>query len=312
MQPLVSVIINCFDSENYLHQAIDSVYAQVFTDWEIIFFDNNSSDGSAGIAKSYDEKLKYYKNEQTVPLGAARNLAVQLASGKYIAFLDCDDVWLPTKLEKQVKSFSQPLFNQREIGLSYTDAMRIDENSNHLIPYSYERNLFAGNVYIALINNCFIACSACMILRSVFIQVSGFNPIYSQVEDLDLWIRIARDFDVALVDEQLTELRMHSGNQSRKIYQVMREHKQLALALKREDVGVVVECNYMLYIVAVKMRVIEFFKLLPARPIGAVLKFIALMIMLFSHPVFTYRLLLKHLNCNMIKLFHRKFFARTN
>lgn len=100
--PTVSVIMNCLDAERYLRQAIDSVYAQTYKDWEIIFWDNGSTDNSPKIANSYDNRLKYFRSENTVLLGEARNYAIEKTIGKYIAFLDCDDVWLPEKLEKQI------------------------------------------------------------------------------------------------------------------------------------------------------------------------------------------------------------------
>lgn len=94
--------MNCYNGEQYLRQAIDSVYAQTFADWEIVFWDNASTDRSAEIAHSYDSRLRYFRGEQTVPLGAARMLALEKAQGDWIGFLDCDDYWLPHKLEAQL------------------------------------------------------------------------------------------------------------------------------------------------------------------------------------------------------------------
>ena len=96
-EPLVSIIMNCYNSDRFLNEAIDSVYSQTYQNWEIIFWDNASTDTSAIIAKSYDERVKYHFESKTTSLGKARNLAVKKASGKYIAFLDCDDLWLPQK-----------------------------------------------------------------------------------------------------------------------------------------------------------------------------------------------------------------------
>src|SRR3989338_4134513 len=76
VDPLVSVIMNCRNGERYLREALDSVYAQSYTNWEIIFWDNASTDGSADIAKSCGPKLRYFKSEQSFPLGKARNLAI--------------------------------------------------------------------------------------------------------------------------------------------------------------------------------------------------------------------------------------------
>ena len=100
---LVSVIMNCYNGEKYLREAIDSVYSQTYKDWEIIFWDNASTDRSAEIAKSYNSKLKYFRGEKTIPLGAARNKALEKCSGDYVAFLDCDDLWMEDRLKKQME-----------------------------------------------------------------------------------------------------------------------------------------------------------------------------------------------------------------
>ena len=85
--PLVSIIMNCLNGERYLRQAIDSVFNQTYTEWEIIFWDNVSTDKSAEIAKSYGERVRYFKSTKTYPLGKARNLAIEKAQGDFIAFL---------------------------------------------------------------------------------------------------------------------------------------------------------------------------------------------------------------------------------
>ena len=115
-QPLVSVIMNCFNGEKYLRGAIDSVISQTYKNWEIIFWDNQSNDKSAKIFKDYkDDRLKYYCADSHIEiLYRARNYALKKANGEFIAFLDVDDWWLPEKLEKQI-----PLFNDPDVGLVY-------------------------------------------------------------------------------------------------------------------------------------------------------------------------------------------------
>ena len=104
--PLVSIIINCYNGEEYLDEAIKSVLEQNYKHWEIIFFDNNSTDKSSSILKKYkDKRIKYFKSKKTYPLYKARNLAIAKSSGKLIAFLDVDDWWFRNKLNKQVKVF---------------------------------------------------------------------------------------------------------------------------------------------------------------------------------------------------------------
>ena len=93
--PLVSIIINCFNGEKYLAEAINSIYAQTYKNWEIIFWDNASIDGSATIAKSYDNKLKYYHSKSTTTLSYARLQAVKKTKGIYIP---ADDLTIRTSL----------------------------------------------------------------------------------------------------------------------------------------------------------------------------------------------------------------------
>lgn len=100
--PKVSVIVNCLNGERYLKEALDSVYAQTYADWEIIFIDNASTDKSASIARANDDRLKYHRLPHTLPLYAARNVGLQQVSGELVAFLDVDDSWSETKLAKQV------------------------------------------------------------------------------------------------------------------------------------------------------------------------------------------------------------------
>src|SRR3989338_6378909 len=101
-EPLVSVIMNCYNGEQYLREAIDSVYAQTYKNWEIIFWYNASTDDTQRIATSYDSRLKYFRADVNTPLGQARNMALKKATGIYIAFLDSDDVHLPCALQRQV------------------------------------------------------------------------------------------------------------------------------------------------------------------------------------------------------------------
>lgn len=121
-QPLISVIMNCYNGETYLRESIDSVLSQTYNNWEIIFWDNQSTDNSAKIFKSYkDNRLHYFLAEQFTTLSRARNLAVSKANGEWINFLDCDDVLLPEKMSCQMDI----IINEKtELGFIYGE-MRI-------------------------------------------------------------------------------------------------------------------------------------------------------------------------------------------
>ena len=104
--PLVSVIMNCYNGETYLADAVNSILSQTYKNFEVIFWDNQSNDNSAFIYKGFkDKRLKYYYAKKYTSLYQARNLAIKKARGKLIAFLDTDDTWLKDKLSSQIEKF---------------------------------------------------------------------------------------------------------------------------------------------------------------------------------------------------------------
>ena len=114
-QPLVSIIMNCYNGEAYLDEALNSVVNQTYKNWELIFWDNCSTDNSSKIFKKFEDKrFKYFLSKKHTVLYEARNLAIEKISGEFIAFLDTDDIWLTDKLEKQI-----PLFADHYVGLVY-------------------------------------------------------------------------------------------------------------------------------------------------------------------------------------------------
>ena len=102
--PEVSVLINCFNEAEHVREAIDSVFAQTFEDWEVVFWDNASSDGSGDIAASYGHKVRCFRSEDTLPLGQARKAAYDQTRGKFIAILDADDLFMPQSMQANSES----------------------------------------------------------------------------------------------------------------------------------------------------------------------------------------------------------------
>ena len=103
---MVSVIMNCLNGRSFLSSSVQSVLEQTYTNWELIFWDNGSSDGSSDHPILNDSRIRKFATTQTVSLGEARNRALNEASGDWIAFLDVDDQWFPQKLEEQGKGDS--------------------------------------------------------------------------------------------------------------------------------------------------------------------------------------------------------------
>ena len=115
-QPLVSIIMNCYNGEAYLAESIKSVLSQTYENLELIFWDNLSTDKSKEILKGFsDERIKYFKADHFSTLYEARNLAIKQSTGQLISFLDVDDWWVPEKLELQIKCFEND-----DVGLVYS------------------------------------------------------------------------------------------------------------------------------------------------------------------------------------------------
>lgn len=205
--PTVSVIMNCYNSAAHLREALDSVCNQTYQDWEIIFWDNASTDESPRIAQNYGAKVQYFRAPQTTPLGEARNLAIAQAKGTLIAFLDCDDLWLPQKLEKQV-----PLFQNDLVGLTCTDTELFSEKKILSRFFSTTRPE-RGMVFRALVQQQWISMSSAMIRKSALESLDQwFDTSLNVCEEADVFYRIAKSWELDYVDECLTRWRVHEVN----------------------------------------------------------------------------------------------------
>ena len=202
-RPLVSIVVNCFNSERFLNRALNSIYSQTYENWEIIFWDNLSTDNSPDIAKSYDNKLKYFRATKNTNLGIARKKAIDLAKGDYIAFLDCDDEWMPEKLEKQVNALEK----NRNYDFSYTGVHYINEYNKIILKYLPKA--ISGNVLSYQLNKYEIGIQSVLIRNNVdmyFNQDLQFSP------DYDLLMNIASKYRAFVIREYLIKYRVVTGS----------------------------------------------------------------------------------------------------
>lgn len=225
--PLVSVVIPTYNGEEFLPAAVQSVIDQTFTDWEIIIIDDGSqNDIGHLIPKSTKVKLFRRHHEG---LCAARNFALLNSTGKYVAFLDADDLWLPTKLTEQVRVMEA----DSKIGLCYTDFQMVDVAGNHI------GGGFKGGAqsYASLLKGCCICLSTVMLRKECLDEPLPFDPSYHIAADYDLWLRIARKWNLKYLDSCQGFYRRHEMQISRQyrstfreVTLLLREHAKLARA----------------------------------------------------------------------------------
>lgn len=221
--PVVSIIMNCFNSERYLREAIDSVYAQSFKDWEIIFWDNASTDRSAEIAQAYDERLKYFRSPKTTSLGEARNKALKMASGEYVAFLDCDDVYLPEKIALQVK-----LMNSHDYALCYGSTIVINSEGKCIAKRLMKES--SGDVFKGLLNHYEVHMLSVMLRKSILDNLKlSFEVNLKYCPDYNLFMEIASRFSVGVVKEYIVKYRVHPGSLSSRTLHLAGEECQFTL-----------------------------------------------------------------------------------
>jgi glycosyltransferase involved in cell wall biosynthesis len=208
--PLVSVLMNCYNGEAYLREAIESVLAQTYQNWEIIFWDNQSTDRSAEIAKSYpDERIRYFYAPVHTKLYEARNHAMEKANGEYIAFLDVDDWWLPHKLEQQI-----PLFDDPEVGFVYGNYW-IERSRTGTRRLGHKGTIPTGWVLDELLESYFVGLLT-LVVRRAALSTAGppCDPRYHIIGDFDLIARLAVSWKGDSVQEPVGLFRLHGANET--------------------------------------------------------------------------------------------------
>ena len=209
--PSVSIIMNCFNGETFLKQAIDSVIKQTYKDWELIFWDNLSTDNSSIIVNSYkDHRIKYFKSEKHTLLGEARNLAFNKAKAEWVAFLDVDDIWLEDKLEKQIELIRSDTddigFIYGRCEFIYSDDPKKNHNfkEGHLLP--------VGNIFDELLFENFIPFVSAIVNKKKFSTLGGFDNQLKHSTDYYMFLRLSEKYPVKAIQEICCSYRIHDRN----------------------------------------------------------------------------------------------------
>jgi glycosyltransferase involved in cell wall biosynthesis len=208
--PTVTVVIPVFNRPATIRRAIESVLAQTFQNFEIVVVDDGSTDDTAAVvATMTDPRIRFFRHERNRGGSGARNTGIHAASAPYVAFLDSDDEWLPTKLERQLEVFER---SSERLALVYSGAEWIFGDGR------VERRIPPSNLDLSrtlLTENVIGETSVGMVRRSVFDEIGGFDESLPSSQDMDLWLRICERFEAADVPEAL--VRVTKGEDSGRI-----------------------------------------------------------------------------------------------
>ena len=209
-QPLVSIIMNCYNGEAYLSESIESILSQNYKNWEIVFWDNQSVDSSAKIFKSYsDERFRYFYSEEHTPLYKARNLAIEKSRGDFIAFLDTDDLWSREKLDLQM-----PYFDDPDVGVVFSNLWILKKNEKKKKLYT-NKKLPRGKIYNELLENYNVGILTSIIRKKFYSKLEKkFNEKFSIIGDFDLFLRLSKQCSFESIQKPLASYRLHGRNLS--------------------------------------------------------------------------------------------------
>ena len=240
MPPLVSIIIPTYNRWPLVREAIESVLAQRFRDFELIVVDDGSTDGTVGELGSFGGSLRLVRQDRK-GVAAARNSGVAVARGRYIAFLDSDDLWLSKKLAIQTAFMEQ----NTDFEISQTEeiwlrrGVRVNRKEKH--------RKASGDIFRRSLDLCLVSPSAVMMTKALFERLRGFDEAFPVCEDYDLWLRIGVERGVALIPTALVVKRGgHPDQLSRSMwgmdrYRIVALQKLLQTGLRGKERNWVIE-----------------------------------------------------------------------
>jgi glycosyltransferase involved in cell wall biosynthesis len=219
MDELVSIIMPSYNAAKYIQEAVNSIVNQTYKKWELIIIDDFSTDNTESIIKSIkDDRIRYYKNKKNIGAALSRNFAIKNARGRWIAFLDSDDIWLPEKLDKQIK-----FMTENNYGFTYSKYFLINEDS---IEPKYKILGPKRISKLGMYSYCWIgALTAVYDAKLVgLVQIENLK----KNNDYAMWLKIIKKTDCYLYDEFLAKYRKREGSISnQKKIKLIKWHYQL-------------------------------------------------------------------------------------
>jgi len=219
--PVVSVVIPTFNSADVLPAVLDSVLEQTYSGVEILLVDDGSTDGTASVAADYENRIRYFHQENWGGPSSPRNVGIQNAKGEFISFFDSDDLMKPGKLARAMEVFQQ----NPAVDFTFSNFQGVDEEMQiHRKDYLADYRKFRGDLvwedgngfgvmagrklYSQLLEANFIGTSSVVVRKSVFEKVGLFDEAMLNADDVDMWRRIAyAGFRFAFIDKVLHSYR---------------------------------------------------------------------------------------------------------
>ena len=212
--PLVSVVIPAYNAAKYINETIKSVVAQTYLNWELVIVDDGSTDGTAAIVKSWAEKDKrvIYVYQTNQKMATARNTGITKGQGKYIAFLDADNLFLPNKLEDQVAYMEA----HPECGLCYAAIRHFYEGEPSILYTNKSESPFQGDdLFRECLHRNFINVLSAMVRKEVFEKYGAFQPGWYACDEQYVWINLAYNgVKFEYLDKIVGLLRLHRASDS--------------------------------------------------------------------------------------------------
>lgn len=234
--PLVTIVTPCYNAANFLPETIESVIAQTFTDWEMIVVDDFSTDNSVEIVKEYsrkDSRIKFLSTEHNTGSPAIpRNIGIEAAQGKYIALLDADDIWYPSKLQNQVEKLEANGYQ-----IMYSNGDMIDENGKHLRPI----NKGSKSDYWGTLTQNELSCSAAIFRKDMVGDIRFKNMVK---EDFVFWLELMRTSKAIAYNTGTREYsyRIITGSRSRNKQNIIKQQWYVLRKIEKLNIFVAAYC----------------------------------------------------------------------
>ncbi len=209
MAPIVSINLCCYNSEEFLEETLQSIFAQTYKDWELIIINDGSTDSTESIIKEYISQgypIVYHWQENH-GLGYFRNEALKRSRGQYIAFIDHDDLWLPGKLEKQLRY----LHTHPEYGFLYSNAYVMQDGNRRLV-YSMRATMPQGSVFRTFLTRYPVNLQT-VVIRKILLDGLDywFDENLDLSEEYDFFLRLLYKTLAGYHKEPLAVYRLHSN-----------------------------------------------------------------------------------------------------